>query len=150
MPRGGSRKGAGRKSAWNNKETTVIRVPKVFAEQLLGIAQRLDRGESIEFVTKSKVKRIDKVTKSKKIKESVTKSKTSQLKVTDESGWLTTREVWDALGQPKAWNTFRNLKEEALANYGLEVDLSRKVKGKTDSRWLRFVESANCMEGITN
>ena len=138
MPRGGSRKGAGRKSIWNNKETTVIRVPKVFADQLLGIAQRLDQGEYIEFVTKSKVKHIDKVTKSKKEKESVTKSKTGQFELTDQSGWLTTREVWDALGQPKAWNTFRKLKKEVLADYGLEVDLSRKVRGKTDSRWLRF------------
>ena len=65
MPRGGSRKGAGRKSSWNNKETTVIRVPKIFADQLLGIAQRLDRGGSIEFVTKSKVSQIDLVTNSK-------------------------------------------------------------------------------------
>ena len=139
MPRGGSRKGAGRKCAWNNKETTVIRVPKVFAEQLLGIAQRLDMGEHIEFVTESKVKRTDKVTKSKKTKESVTKSKPSQLDLKDQSGWLTTREVWDVLGQPKAWNTFRKMKEEALADYGLEIDLSRKVRGKTDSRWLRFL-----------
>ena len=140
MPRGGSRKGAGRKSAWNNKETTVIRVPKVFADQLLDIAQRLDKGEHIEFVTESKVKRIDKVTKSKKTKESVTKSKSGQLDLTDQSGWLTTREVWDALGQPKAWNTFRKMKEKALADYGLEIDLSRKVRGKTDSRWLRFID----------
>ena len=139
MPRGGSRKGAGRKSSWNNKETTVIRVPKVFADQLLDIAKRLDRGESIESVTQSKTSQIDKVTKSKKRKESVTKSKTDQLNLAVQSGWLTTREVWDALGQPKAWNTFRKLKEEVLGEYGLEVDLSRKVRGKTDSRWLKFL-----------
>ena len=142
MSRGGSRKGAGRKSAWNNKETTVIRVPKVFAEQLLEIAQRLDRSESLEFVTNSKSSYSDKVTKSKKAKEAkefVTNSKSSQLHLKDHSGWLTTREAWDALGQPKAWNTFRKMKEETLANYGLEIDLSRKVRGKTDSRWLRFM-----------
>ena len=139
MPRGGSRKGAGRKSSWNNKETTVIRVPKVFADQLLFIAQRLDKGEAIELVTKSKSDPIDKVTKSNKNKGLVTNSKAGQLQLMEESGWLTTREVWDALGQPKAWNTFRKMKERALADYGLEIDLSRKVKGKTDSRWLRFM-----------
>lgn len=45
MPRGGHREGAGRKGGWRNSETQVIRVPKVFAAQLLDIARRLDLGE---------------------------------------------------------------------------------------------------------
>ena len=45
MPRGGHRKGAGRKGGWMNPETQVIRVPKIFAAQLLDIARRLDLGE---------------------------------------------------------------------------------------------------------
>ena len=62
--RGGNREGAGRKSAWKNGETQTIRVPKALVSQLLEIARRLDNGESIEFETKSKKKR-DSVTKSK-------------------------------------------------------------------------------------
>jgi hypothetical protein len=45
MPRGGHREGAGRKGGWKNSETQVIRVPKIFAAQLLDIARRLDLGE---------------------------------------------------------------------------------------------------------
>ena len=42
MPRGGKRLGAGRKSAWINKETQLIRVPKVLAQQILQYAHELD------------------------------------------------------------------------------------------------------------
>ena len=45
MPRGGHREGAGRKGGWKNSETQVIRVPRIFAAQLLDIARRLDLGE---------------------------------------------------------------------------------------------------------
>lgn len=62
--RGGFREGAGRRSSWVNKETQTIRVPKIFAAQLLEIAKKLDEGEVIDFVTKSKTK-IESVTKSK-------------------------------------------------------------------------------------
>lgn len=72
--RGGNREGAGRKSAWKNGETQTIRVPKALVSQLLEIARRLDNGESIDFVTKSKKKR-DSVAKSKpKQVDSVTNS----------------------------------------------------------------------------
>lgn len=78
MPRGGSRKGAGRKSSWNNKETTVIRVPKVFADRLLEIAQKLDKGEVLDLNTKSKQNRSNKATKTSKKIDSVTESKLNQ------------------------------------------------------------------------
>jgi hypothetical protein len=51
--RGGHRPGAGRKSGWNHSETQMIRVPKVFAQQLLEIAHRLDEGEVIDSESKS-------------------------------------------------------------------------------------------------
>jgi hypothetical protein len=53
MPRGGHRKNAGRKTAWKNIETQVIRVPKVLVPQLMQIARKLDSGELLDFVTKS-------------------------------------------------------------------------------------------------
>lgn len=53
MARGGKRKGAGRKSGWVHSETTVIRVPKVFSDQLIEIAQKLDTEESLDSVSKS-------------------------------------------------------------------------------------------------
>lgn len=46
--RGGKRKGAGRKSAWKNKETRTIRVPTVIAQQLLEIAHELDKNYPVE------------------------------------------------------------------------------------------------------
>ena len=48
MPRGGKRKGAGRKPSWENAETCVVRVPKVLSDKVLEIAHKLDRGESLE------------------------------------------------------------------------------------------------------
>lgn len=46
--RGGQREGSGRPSAWNNKKTVAIRVPEVFAEEVIDYARRLDRGEKTE------------------------------------------------------------------------------------------------------
>lgn len=78
MSRGGHRENAGRKPSWNHAETQTIRVPKAFAAQLLEVAKRLDRGESVEFVTESKKNLAQNqssvVTKSKLKKESVTES----------------------------------------------------------------------------
>jgi hypothetical protein len=48
MGRGGHRERAGRKSGWKHSETQTIRVPKVFAAQLLEYARRLDLGEELE------------------------------------------------------------------------------------------------------
>lgn len=45
--RGGHRDNAGRKSTWNNGDTQTIRVPKVFADQLIEIAKKLDRGQPL-------------------------------------------------------------------------------------------------------
>jgi hypothetical protein len=44
MGRGGHREKAGRKSGWKHSETQTIRVPKVFAAQLLEYARLLDSG----------------------------------------------------------------------------------------------------------
>jgi len=58
MPRGGERKGAGRKSTWVSgckfEDTKLIRVPKAIADVLLKLAHRLDAGEDLELETKSK------------------------------------------------------------------------------------------------
>lgn len=58
MPRGGKRKGSGRPSPWVHKRTKLIRVPAVFADQLIEIAQKLDKGEALDFETKSKAPHI--------------------------------------------------------------------------------------------
>lgn len=42
MGRGGQREGAGRKSGWKHSETQTIRVPKIFAAQVLDYARQLD------------------------------------------------------------------------------------------------------------
>ena len=53
MSRGGARDNAGRKSGWVNLETKLIRIPVAIESQLMAIAKKLDRGESIELETKS-------------------------------------------------------------------------------------------------
>jgi hypothetical protein len=63
--RGGYRENAGRKSSWQHGETQTIRVPKVFASQLIQIARRLDNREAIESETESNRLDIDTVTDSK-------------------------------------------------------------------------------------
>lgn len=91
MPRGGSRKGAGRKTAWESgctfAETTVIRVPKYLKNEVLELAHRLDAGEEVDLVSKSikernnylegKVLGLEKklLNQTKSLKEKVTKSK---------------------------------------------------------------------------
>lgn len=45
MPRGGYREGGGRPSAFQHMPTRTIRVPIVLAEDVLHLAQKLDRGE---------------------------------------------------------------------------------------------------------
>jgi len=64
MPRGGHRENAGRKSGWEHTETTVIRVPQFLANQLLEIARKLDKGESLDSVAESKDSNIGLVVKS--------------------------------------------------------------------------------------
>lgn len=54
MPRGGKRDGAGRPSAWQHKETKLIRVPTAIAGRVMEIAKKLDAGETLEYVTQSK------------------------------------------------------------------------------------------------
>ncbi len=93
MSRGGRRKGAGRKTAWESgcsfSETTVIRVPKVLKDEILEIAHRLDAGEEVDLVSKSLRERNDylegKVLELKKQllnqKEIVTKSKVEEKQV---------------------------------------------------------------------
>ena len=44
MPRGGKREGSGPKSTWKSGKTKTIRVPEAFADQVLDITRRLDKG----------------------------------------------------------------------------------------------------------
>ncbi len=47
MSRGGYRKGAGRKANWRQGETKTIRVPVILEDQILDLAQKLDRGKCV-------------------------------------------------------------------------------------------------------
>lgn len=76
MSRGGTREGAGRKSAWSSdtlkKDLISIRIPKTIKEELLTIAHKLDRGEEI---TNAKEKIFDSVAK---IKQHLSRIETNQ------------------------------------------------------------------------
>jgi hypothetical protein len=52
--RGGSRTGGGRPSIWQHSPTRTIRVPEVFAEKLLEIAEQLDKGLDGELIISPK------------------------------------------------------------------------------------------------
>lgn len=74
-------------------------------------------------------------------KPKVVQSETQKLLI-DRGRWLTTREAWDLYGEGISQNTFRKLTpEDLLRRFNLESDLSRRVHGKTDSRWLRKRET---------
>lgn len=64
MPRGGKREGAGRKSEWKHRKTTVIRVPEAIATELIGLAKKLDQGAHSDSVMNSESSPFDLVTKS--------------------------------------------------------------------------------------
>jgi hypothetical protein len=53
--RGGYRQGSGAKPAWKHGKTKVIRVPEVFADEVLKIARTLDDDGFFEIETSSKV-----------------------------------------------------------------------------------------------
>ena len=86
---GGARENAGRKSSWNHKETCTIRIPQVFAPKIREIAQKLDKGQQIDFEIKSSLKKP--VSDSRlQLVEKDTKSKFSELdKITDSNCELT-------------------------------------------------------------
>lgn len=65
--RGGYRDKAGRKSSWQHSATQTIRVPKVFAQELMKIAHQLDNGKAIDTDTKSKQGSIDNDTDAKSV-----------------------------------------------------------------------------------
>lgn len=52
--RGGAREGAGAHSKWRHGKTQTIRVPVAISDQVLEIAKKLDREETLENVTESK------------------------------------------------------------------------------------------------
>ena len=81
MPRGGHRKGAGRKPKWANQDTTTIRVPTVLVEQVVFLASCLDDLEKADRDTL-----IDSITKSKNFLDYVTKSKNRGQEVIDLKG----------------------------------------------------------------
>ncbi|NEP61197.1 MAG: hypothetical protein F6J96_35065 [Symploca sp. SIO1C2] len=55
MPRGGKRRGAGRKPDWRHGKTRTIRVPEALVEEILEYAHKLDTGDTTDYDTISKV-----------------------------------------------------------------------------------------------
>lgn len=143
MPRGGHREGAGRKSAWKHRETTVIRVPKVFAEHLLEIAQRLDNGDKIEFVSKSKVKPIDIITESKKKNDLVIQSNSGQLElVTDSEDSLSGKGLARRLGiDPSTLRWHRKKGNSHLSKVSAQKDPDGKAWEYREDGKYYFVSS---------
>lgn len=81
MPRGGYRKGSGRKPNWIHQDTTTVRVPTVLLDQVLAIAHQLDELNKVD-----RTRVFDSVTKSKDKVDYATKSNNDQAKVLDLRG----------------------------------------------------------------
>ena len=79
MPRGGARKGAGKKNTWNSgskfNETKVIRIPIKIADKVLKLAHDLDSGLDYELETKSLKQ------ENKRLKDELTSIGDDQLKL---------------------------------------------------------------------
>ena len=62
MPRGGKRKGAGKKNTWKSsckfEDTKLIRIPKAIADKVLKSAHDIDSGIDYELETKSLRERV--------------------------------------------------------------------------------------------
>ena len=118
MPRGGRRKGAGRKTAWESgctfPETTVIRVPKYLKDEILNIAHRLDADEEIDLVTKSIKERNDYLEgRVLELERELEKSRQLELTSTlDSNFWNTLRKnVLDALVMGSQSKTYKRVKQ---------------------------------------
>lgn len=77
--RGGARVGGGRPSRWKNQPTITIRVPEVFAETLLEIAENLDREIEDTLVIDRKSMNVSRQTKKEQLA-------LSQLRIYKHSG----------------------------------------------------------------
>ena len=146
MSRGGARDNAGRKSGWVNLKTKLIRVPEVIESQLMAIAKKLDRGESIDLETKSiDVKsvtesKLDSVTDS--VKEIVSKYRQESDK---KSLTKTTR--WDA-----ARKLLTDLETVLYKEISIESVTETKLKEKelvTESKVVD-IESVTDLENSSN
>lgn len=140
MSRGGARDNAGRKSGWVNLKTKLIRVPVAIEFQLMAIAKKLDRGESIELETKSieaesvTESRLDSVTDS--IKEIVSKYRQESDK---KSLTKTTR-----------WDAARKLLKELEAVLYTETTIESITESKLEEKELVTDSIINKNESVTN
>ena len=140
MSRGGARDNAGRKSGWVNLKTKLIRVPVAIEFQLMAIAKKLDRGESIELETKSieaesvTESRLDSVTDS--IKEIVSKYRQESDK---KSLTKTTR-----------WDAARKLLTELEAVLYIETIIESITESKLEEKELVTDSIINKNESVTN
>lgn len=154
MPRGGKRDGAGRPSGWKHKETKLVRVPVAIADQLMDIAQKLDKGEILDFVTDSKVVQASSHVPASQMTvweadESSSFSDDEVPNVANGERWLTTKQAFELAGKRgcnrnlngfKGWS--RRSPGKCLELYGLRKlehhSNSRKAPGYEDTRWESF------------
>lgn len=140
MSRGGARDNAGRKSGWVNLETKLIRVPVVIESQLMAIAKKLDRGETIDLEIKSI--EIESVTESNL--DSVTDSiKDVVVRYRQESDKK-------SLTKTTRWDAARKLLTELEAILGIETTIETVTKTKTEEKELVADFEVIDNESVTN
>ena len=139
MSRGGARDNAGRKSGWVNLKTKLIRVPEVIESQLIEIAKKLDRGESIELETKSI--EIESVTQSNS--DSVTDSiKEIVSKYRQESNKTTATNT--------RWDHARKLLKELESVLYIETIIESITESKLEEKELVTDSKVSSNKSVTN
>ena len=140
MSRGGARDNAGRKSGWVNLKTKLIRVPEVIESQLIAIAKKLDRGESIDLETKS----ID--------VESVTESNLDS--VTDSVKEIVSKYRQESdkksLTKTTRWDAARKLLKELESVLYIETIIESVTETKLEEKELVTDSTINKVESVTN
>lgn len=126
MGRGGFRDGAGRKSGWKHSETQTIRVPKIFAIQILEYARQLDLEDAIPAVESQPSQQFDSETVSEA--SHPTEVAPGQISIFD---------VIDSVPESKV----TSLKGTDLDRYlGLDVGQVSRMKGRFKDDPQKFIE----------
>jgi hypothetical protein len=132
MGRGGHRDGAGRKSGWNHSETQTIRVPKVFAAQLMNIARQLDSDNGIPGIEDESLNQFDYETISEE-------SQSSEV----VPGQISIFDVIDSVSESKV----TSLKGADLDKYlGLDSGQVSRMKGRFKGDPQKFIEWSRTRE----
>lgn len=126
MGRGGHRQGAGRKSGWKNSETQTIRVPKIFADQILEYARQLDSGGVVSEVKNEPLQQVD--------SETISEAPNS---LESAPGQISIFDVIDSVPESKR-SCMRGI--DLAARFGVNKGVPSQARGRFKSDPAKFLQ----------